>query len=132
MARKYQEVLFDGLHIGNIVRDVLNNLKIQQIEAGESINISPTGIYHRLKNPEYASIYDLIKTSIAIKTDLLGIVYNELNKRFPQLFNYQSFTDALVKQDSLIQENNRLRRELEICTEENQDLLKIISRRSSL
>ena len=37
MARKYQEVLFDGLHIGNIVRDVLNNLKIQQIEAGNPL-----------------------------------------------------------------------------------------------
>lgn len=132
MARKYPEVMFDGLHIGKIVRDVINNLKIHHIEAAQMINISPTGIYHRFNNAEYASMYDLITTSIGLKTDILGKVYNELNKRFPQLFNYEAFIDNITKQDSLIQENNRLRKALDDCMEENQDLLKIISRRNSL
>lgn len=132
MARKYPEVMFDGLHIGKIVRDVINNLKLQHIEAAEKINISPTGIYHRFNNAEYASIYDLIITSIGLKTDIFGIVYNELNKRFPQLFNYEAFMNTINKHDSLVQENMRLRKALDDCMLENQDLLKIISRRNSV
>lgn len=67
-----------GLHIGKIISDFIE--PTPQAEIAKKLNISAQGFGHRLNNPLYGSVYDIIEISMLLGTDFLSpardVIYN--------------------------------------------------------
>jgi hypothetical protein len=111
MSRNYPEVEFDGLHIGQIIQKTIESKGLEYSWVSKKLSISATGLYHRIKNPTYSDIYDVIKMSLVLETDLLALIYNEVHRRLPKLFSYEILGSNHPENISLQEEMNKLKAE---------------------
>jgi hypothetical protein len=70
-----------GINLGQIVREECVNKSIKQYALAKELGISPIGLQHKLNSPTYGTIYDIIKTSKFLKTDLFHMLRIMLLKR---------------------------------------------------
>ncbi len=65
-----------GLDLGAMIKKVIeNHPTLTQNEIAENINIGRQGMYHRLNNPTYGTVYDLIEISLLLKRDFISPVH---------------------------------------------------------
>jgi hypothetical protein len=120
MSRNYPEVEFNGLHIGQLIQKTIDSKGMEYNWVAKKLSISATGLYHRIKNPTYSDIYDVIKLSEILDVDLLGLIYNEVHARMPKLFSYEIFTTSHPESVSMKDTIDKL-------TAENKSLYELIA-----
>ncbi|MBK6546426.1 MAG: hypothetical protein IPO86_10105 [Saprospiraceae bacterium] len=115
MKLNTKTVEFDGLHIGQIVRKAIETRHMDFARVAEKMNVTPTGMHHRMKNPTFSDIYDIIRVSQVLEVDVFTLIFNELNKRMPKLFslNDHEFNNTKIKSltemvEKLMHENKSL------------------------
>ena len=120
MPKSEKKTEYQGLHIGQLVRKAIESKNIDFAKVADLCNLTPTGMHHRMKNPTFGDIYDIIKVSEVIDKDIMSLIFNELNKRNPKLFSQHEAEDY-------IKEINILKDLLEKLKSENKSLYDIIN-----
>lgn len=120
MARNYPKVEFDGLHIGQLIQKTIDSKGLEYSWVAKKLSITATGLYHRLKNPVYSDFYDIISMSKVLETDIIGLIYNQLHKSLPKIFNYEIYgTDH--------PENSSMQEKIDQLVAENKSLYELVS-----
>ncbi|MBK6861017.1 MAG: hypothetical protein IPK91_02550 [Saprospiraceae bacterium] len=109
-----------GLHIGELVKKLVEEKGYSHRYIATKMGISYTGSHHKYANPIYGSIYDLIKISQILNADIIGLIYNEIHVRYPELFAYKEFHN--VKQYINGKENDPMA----VLKKENESLYALI------
>jgi len=107
-----------GLHLGNMVRQVLDSTPgLTQIALAKKIGIGKQGIYHRLNSPWYGDAYDLIEISLALKTDFITPLQRVINAKgiyYPEKFTQQDMDAKNAEIDHYKTLYERAAKEIEV------------------
>lgn len=113
-----------GIHLGLIIRQTLKSKRIFQKDMLPKLNITHGGFQHKMKNPVYGTIYDIVVTSEVAGIDFLNVVRQELVKGGHSLF--------AGDESRLELELNECKRKVNLLIQENQMLEKLAQMRDQI